>query len=121
MSIILIKGMEMPKSCEYCDLCSDDGYCMAMGGDSLWDVLPEEAEYFPTGWKYEGCPLVEVLAPHGRLIDENNVIDAIHERLRVLQTHEVFRKKHGDIDLLGVMPYIAKIPTVIEAEDGDTE
>ena len=62
------------------------------------------------------CPLVEVTEPHGRLIDELRVIDAIHERLEVLRTHEVFVRKHGDIDLLGVMPYIAKIPTVIEAE-----
>lgn len=118
---VLVRGMEMPESCEDCDLCTSDGYCIAMGGDSLWDVLPEGAEYFPTGWKYEGCPLVEVSTPHGRLIDESNVKDAIYERLKVLQTHEVFRRKHGGIDLLGVMPYIAKIPTLIEAEDGDAE
>jgi hypothetical protein len=31
----------------------------------------------------------------------------------------VFRRKRGDIDLLGVMPYIAKIPTVIEAEGSE--
>ena len=113
---VLIKGMEMPKSCEYCDLCTSDGYCIATGGDSLWDVLSEGAEYFPTGWKYEGCPLVEVPVPHGGLLDENDVIDAIHDRLHELQTHKEFRKKHGDIDLLGVMPYIAKIQPVIEAE-----
>lgn len=113
---ILIKGMKMPESCEYCDLCTDDGYCMAMCGDSLWDFLPEKAIFFPNDWKYEKCPLVEVPTPHGRLIDENNVIDAIHERMRILQTHKEFVRKHGDIDLLGVMPYIAKIPTVIEGE-----
>ena len=62
------------------------------------------------------CPLVEVSEPHGRLIDENDVINAIHDRLHVLQTHKVFVKKHGDIDLLGVLPYIERINSVIEAE-----
>lgn len=113
---IFIKGMEMPKSCECCDLCTNDGYCMAMGGDSLWKALPEDATYFPDDWKYEGCPVVEVPTPHGNLIDEEDVKNAIYERLKVLQTHEVFKRKHGDIDLLGVMPYIAKIPTIIEEE-----
>lgn len=70
---VLIKGMEMPKSCEDCALCTSDGYCMAMGGDSLWDVLPEEATFFPSDWKYEGCPLVEVPEPHGDLIDRDSL------------------------------------------------
>jgi hypothetical protein len=69
-----------------------------------------------TDKRAEFCPLVEIPEPHGRLIDELNVRDAIYERLKVLRTHEVFVRKHGDIDLLGVVPYIAKIPTVIEAE-----
>lgn len=100
---VLIKGMEMPKSCEYCDLCSDDGYCLAMGGDSLWDVLPEGAEYFPTGWKYEGCPLVEVPAPHGRLIDA----DALMKKCQ--NPYHGIRQWVEDFD-------IVKAPTVIEAE-----
>lgn len=54
---------------------------------------------------------------HGRLIDEDDVIDAIHDRLHELQTHKEFIKKRGDIDLLGILPYIAKIQPIIEAED----
>ena len=54
--------------------------------------------------------------PHGRLIDEDDVIDAIHERLQTLQTHKEFIKKRGDVDLLGVLPYIIKIQTLIEEE-----
>lgn len=81
---ILIKGMEMSKSCEDCDLCTFDGYCMATGGDSLWDALPEGAEYFPTGWKYEGCPVIEVPAPHGDLIDiDSKITVAIKGGLKV--------------------------------------
>ena len=74
----------MPGSCEECDLCNDDGYCLAMHGDSLWDALPEGAEYFPTGWKYEGCPLVEVPAPHGDLIDiDSKITIGIKDGLKV--------------------------------------
>lgn len=61
-----------------------------------------------------GIPLPE---KHGRLLDENDVIDAIHARLRELQTHKAFIGKHGDIDLLGVFPYIANIKAVVEAEE----
>ena len=86
----LIKGMTMPKNCEVCPR-----FC-----------------HLDT----RNCPLVELSEKHGRLIDENDVIDAIHDRLRELQTHKEFAKKHGDIDLLGVLPYISKIQAVIEAE-----
>ena len=111
---ILIKGMKMPKNCLTCKLRGE-------GSDSryTWDRPFTGLEYTreegETG-RLDDCPLVEVPTPHGRLIDEENVKNAIYERLKILQTHEAYMRKHGDIDLLGVMPYIAKIPTVIEAE-----
>lgn len=95
---IIIKGIEMPKNCDECFL-------------SEWNIFNEQF-YCP----FDDCPLVEIPTPHGRLIDEEDVKNAIYERLKVLQTHEVFKRKRGDIDLLGVMPYIAKIPTIIETE-----
>ena len=97
------------------------------------DEIPEDGTMFIVmkdetgGWIKQsghmgfGMRLIDVPEPHGRLIDESNVRDAIYERLKALQTHEVFRRKRGDIDLLGVMPYIAKIPTVIEAEGSEVE
>ena len=112
---VLIKGMEMPKTCEECDLCTSDGYCIATGGDSLWDALPEGAEYFPTGWKYEGCPLVEVPAPHGRLIDADALIaqmtsdaEQMEEPLAKMFTYAAINDvKHSE--------------SVIKEEDGDAE
>ena len=106
---ILIKGMEMPKSCEYCDLCTSDGDCIATGGDSLWDALPEGAEYFPTGWKYEGCPLVEVPVPHGRLIDADALLEDVRKN-SVSYSADDFAHEWVDVQ-----------PTVIEAEDGGAE
>ena len=106
---ILIKGMEMPKSCEDCDLCTFDGYCIATGGDSLWDALPEGAEYFPTGWKYEGCPVIEVPAPHGDLIDiDSKITVAIKGGLKVTTVRELLNDR------------AVRLPkTVIEAEKSD--
>ena len=108
---VLIKGFTMPGSCEECDLCNDDGYCLAMYGDSLWDALPEGAEYFPTGWKYEGCPLVEVPALHGDLIDiDSKITIGIKDGLKVTTVRDLLNDK------------AVRLPkTLIEAEDGDTE
>ena len=99
----------MPGSCEECDLCNDDGYCLAMHGDSLWDALPEGAEYFPTGWKYEGCPLVEVPAPHGDLINiDSKITIGIKDGLKVTTVRDLLNDK------------AVRLPkTVIEAEGGD--
>lgn len=119
---ILIKGLIMPSCCDGCTF-SDWSNLHQTACCKLHDYDPCFADH---SREYEDkradfCPLVEVSEPHGRLIDEENVKDAIYERLKVLQTHEVFRRKRGDIDLLGVMPYIAKIPTVIEAEGSDDD
>ena len=100
---IMIKGMEMPKNCDDCFL-------------NEWSICNERF-YCP----FDDCPLVEIPVPHGRLIDEEDVKNAIYKRLKILQTHEAFMRKHGDIDLLGVMPYITEIPTVIEAESEKNE
>ena len=117
---ILIKGMEMPKNCNECKFGTWSNLHQA-AACKRHDFEPCFKDYSREYMEKRAdfCPLVEVPAPHGRLIDEDNVIDAIHERLQVLRTHKQFIKKHGDIDLLGVMPYIAKIPTVIEAEEGE--
>ncbi|MBR1810775.1 MAG: hypothetical protein IJ766_03870 [Clostridia bacterium] len=64
---VLIKGMEMPKSCECCgllmkvqNLCA---YCMATG---------LQVKYSETDLKDGMCPLVEVQTPHGDLIGGAN-------------------------------------------------
>ncbi len=45
------------------------------------------------------------------MIDEDDVISAIDKRIEFLQTHETFKRKHGDIDLLGLVPMIKAIQT----------
>lgn len=108
---VLVKGMSIPDNCELCAFETGFGFCLAK--------LDNFCGYTNYHERPEWCPLVEVPESHGRLIDEDDVIDAIHERLQTLQTHKEFIKKRGDVDLLGVLPYISKIQTVIEAESNE--
>ena len=94
---ILIKGMEMPESCDTCflskwDTCNERFYCM-----------------------FDDCPLVEVPVPHGRLIDVYALIarmesdaEQMDEPVALMFTYAAIHDvKHSE--------------TVIEAEDGDEE
>ena len=63
---ILIKGMKMPKNCDNCDLIQFDdeeleAHC-PLSPYYRWCGTPPD--YIP-----EGCRLVEIPTPHGRLID----------------------------------------------------
>lgn len=53
-----LEDMKKPEECADCRFCDDDGNCMAIG-ESLWEYLPDDALYFPNGWKCEDCPLKE--------------------------------------------------------------
>ena len=69
---ILIKGMEMPKSCEDCNFYYTDyeegtATCLA----TSCYVTPQQ---YNKGNRDSDCPLVAVPTPHGRLIDENELL-----------------------------------------------
>ena len=71
---VLIKGMEMPKNCDECELMTANYGCAfvgAVGGES----------YRKRAWD---CPLVEVPTPHGDLIDKKRL------DTRVLQKSIIF-------------------------------
>ena len=93
---ILIKGIEMPKSCEDCK------FCIGLA-DTEWGMCAGcliDDEYREASSK-SGCPLVEVPTPHGRLIDA----DALDYKLS---------SSDRDIYVRGVLEEEA--PTIIEAE-----
>lgn len=104
---VLIKGMEIPKSCWQCQLLEghrDDGLCKAA---NRW---LDDDEYF--GWyqypdgdidinKPLNCPLVEVPTPHGRLIDAD-----------ALMVNAQYKGKH---DIVTAYDIVAA-PTIIESE-----
>ena len=68
---VIIKGMKMPDSCDSCDLIQFDD-------EELEAHCPLSPYYrwcgTPPDYRPEGCPLVEVPTPHGRLIDENELL-----------------------------------------------
>ena len=77
---VLIKGMEMPKSCYVCPFCDYvSARCDAVKGNPY----TQESRYEK---RDDFCPLIEVPEPHGRMIDA----DALVEDLK-RQCEEVFK------------------------------
>lgn len=104
---ILIKGMKMPERCEDCVMYRhnaeyDYAYCRI----SYVNVLGHGNA------RLNNCPLIEVPTPHGRLIDEKQIpyidlnADMPQSKVRVWTT---FKDK------------IDRLPTIIEAEEGEGE
>lgn len=93
---VIVKGMEMPKSCDDC-LCYDcwGNKCLAK------DIYIDNVHI-----RSECCPLVEVPTPHGDLIDRNSLIDEINHMT-------IFNRN----DYENVYDVIANFETEIEAED----
>lgn len=88
---VLIKGVVMPKSCQECTMNCLRGF---NGSDFLANK------------RADGCQLVEIKTPHGRLIDA----DALKEELATA----------GIISTYGTQIYlkIDAAKTIIEAEGG---
>ena len=64
---ILIRDMEMPKSCYRCPMANDDFYLCG----ATEKYLENDSEERRPDW----CTLVEIPTPHGRLIDIRSVED----------------------------------------------
>ena len=93
---VLIKGMEMPKSCEKCPCKTADAFgglgCQATGYIPLRKANQDRPDW---------CPLVEI-PPHGRLIDADALV------------------KKQPIPELGAPRWlIEQAPTIIESEEED--
>lgn len=93
---ILIKGMEMPKNCLECPLV----VCLNVESD---------------------CPLVPV-PPHGRLIDERWLKDAMITTLEALKKNPKMdiQEMHLIAAFATLRYMVEDAPTIIEAEEGET-
>lgn len=74
---VLIKGMEMPESCDACKF-----HCYHSNGEYVCVATPllypfnlANSKGIRKGW----CPLVEIPAPHGRIADMDEAIKCIEE------------------------------------------
>ena len=72
---VLIKGMEMPKACEWCSFIST--FTTESGLGCRCEV--EKFEFWDYSKRQENCPLVEVPTSHGRLIDADEIEKCVHE------------------------------------------
>lgn len=114
---ILIRGMEMPKSCWRCQLCLT--------------VDPDTYRCIPTGQEFEStfdaidhivlsCPLVEV-PPHGRLIDADALEELFREVIGNIFKREEIKPvlEHMVRASAMAVEMIKDAPTIIEAEVDD--
>lgn len=122
---ILIKGIEMPSMCAECDfmgglIMPDNIYTCdcpvdVIRGRNITRAVEEDC-------RHPDCPLIEVPAPHGRLIDGEEVLRAMNtwskygydERCRLVPWNE------------NLVPYVmfedmvlavVGMPTIIDAEE----
>ena len=113
---VLIKGMEMPKNCRACRLkmnCDDcEGFeCVCLPLHTQIGYLND----LLTDKRRDDCPLAPVPEPHGRLIDETDVIKHFVELANDPWNQNVctswsnaFAEAAGDI---------CDMPTIIKAEE----
>ena len=105
---ILIKGMEMPKSCWVCYF-QDCGNCLLNAHKVVDKCIIEDR-------LDEDCPLVPV-PPHGRLIEDEAVREQIDEWLDSVGDVVVGHGLSYYGELLGC---IEDAPTIIPEEEGET-
>lgn len=105
---IIIKGMEMPKNCQDCALYIE-GACYAKGYRDYRSIMDTA--------KPDDCPLVELPEKHGRLVDADKLADLLSkEKEKVVGEGNLFLCFAVGF----AWGFIAKEPTVIEAEGSET-
>lgn len=104
---VLIRGMKMPSSCFDCPI-SHPAYSKTIGCGVTGKTIPApDCE----GKLMADCPLAEIPAQHGRLIDEKALTKDLEKRWNVNDDHDFCNKE--------VWHALREAPTIIEAEAGN--
>ena len=101
---VLIKGMDMPKSCDECDV-------ICKNFQNGWDIPPE--------YKYKrhpDCPLVEI-PKHGDLVDRHVVIGKIEELRSITACFGDDYSRGKTMAYSCAEVEVENAPTAIEAEE----
>lgn len=107
MADILIRGMEMPESCDKCNL-FNGCWCMALGIGN-WRKSYNKP---PEGERLSDCPLDPLPEGHGRLIDAEAYVDYMQNRY---DNNEITNGDWIDFRLS-----LKEQPTIVPAEGGQT-
>ena len=105
---VIVKGMDMPKNCQECDLYIE-GACYAKGCRDYRSIMDTA--------KPDDCPLVE-LPPHGRLIDVDEPMTKISTMMQ--EPDYQHEGENWMVGLIMARDAIDEAPTVIEAEGSET-
>lgn len=115
---VLVKGMEMPRSCQECpcEQCYVNNYGYVICREC--SLLHKRSTMAFDNERREDCPLIE-LSPHGDLIDR----DALHEELYALEYARENEWLDGVREARGVdaaRVALLDAPTIIPAEGEGT-
>ena len=115
---VLIKGMEMPKSCHDCEMSAlvdvSDG--LAYGCQALKEMIFNARERLPN------CPLV-LVPEHGRLIDADALADvfrgfiAMYDSCPFSQLASTDKARRDELQ--AALAEVINAPTIIPAEEGE--
>jgi len=105
---LLIKGMNMPKSCSDCAM-----RYMAIGYD--WECVFTNDDVRDYDKKrLSNCPLTEITSPHGRLVDADALLSRLNGIKYAANVEDWISRKPIFAD--GLEEEIISAPTIIEAE-----
>lgn len=104
---VLIKGMDMPETCEECSFhrYHSDGKYVCVATPLFYPMNLANSKGIRKDW----CPLVEVPTPHCRLIDADALTKALEKRWNVDDDQDFANKS--------VWRELENAPTIIEAEE----
>lgn len=91
---IYIKNAKLPDNCYECPF-NQCGDCYGGRIKYIMDIDDDEELYHTK--RHPQCPLIEIPEPHGRLIDENTIMDVYYERV----VHEDGKFKFPMIRIVG--------------------
>lgn len=112
---VLIKGMKMPNNCGECVLCNavkDDEYDYEI--NTYCHDTGESLESLDV--RGDRCPLVEVPTPHGRLIDANQLLEAMYHRA-FEEDGDTMWQSGCWVRYRAIEKVQDAMPTIIEAEE----
>lgn len=117
MSDLIIKVMEMPKSCQPCKLKRFVGNRVLRGckPEALYECPFCDGLFALSNQRQPSCKLEQFPTPHGRLIDADKLMKVIEDNDYTLSSR--LNTIDRGMFTIGIKQAIDESPTIIEAEE----